>query len=121
MHPRRLAQVVAIVLLGALVANWRLVSLVLNPADATAFLVVAGWVGLLLASAIGLVQGKRWGAYALLALVPYSTILLSTPLIPAIDQLATMRGWLPLTVVNLVVLMAGGFLASRLGRQTATA
>jgi hypothetical protein len=116
MNPRRLAQVAALVLLGALIANWQLVGIMLHASEVILFLVCAGWLGLLLASTGGLVRGKRWGAYALLALVPYSTMLLGTPLIPGIDHLGGLRGWPLLAAPSLVELMVAGFLAARLGR-----
>ena len=46
------------------------------------------WILLTGATVAGLATGRRWSAYALLALVPFSTILLSIPLIPVVASVA---------------------------------
>jgi hypothetical protein len=116
MDVRRLGQVVAIVLVGVLIENWRLVTMVLYPRDAVVFLIGGTWLALLVASGAGLVQGKRWGAYTLMVLAPYSAALLATPLIPGISQLLGIRGPFTVVALNVVVLGIAGFLAYGLAR-----
>jgi hypothetical protein len=98
-------------LLGALifvglVANWRLAPWTFRVQDPIGGLVGLTWLGLAIVSVVGLLRVRRWGAYCLLVLAPFSTIMLATPLFPGM-HLVGLRGPVALVIWNLAALVSG--------------
>jgi hypothetical protein len=106
---RRLSQILAVLLLGSLAENWRLVAVVLYPRDATAFVLGGVWLGLVVGSGVGLLKQQRWGAYLLLLLAPYGTVMLATPLVPGVGLLGLASS--RVLALNLAVFVGGALLA----------
>lgn len=117
MDAHRVGQLVAALLLGTLVERWRLVTMVLYPQNIYVFLVGGTWLALVLASANGLFKGRRWGAYLLLVLAPFSTIMLSIPLVPGVSLLLGIQGPTTMIALNVAMLVAGVVLARTLDRS----
>ena len=93
----------ALLFIGLLV-NWRLVVWVLRVRDVWGIVVGVTWLALTLASVVGLARARRWGAYSLLVLAPFSTAMLATPLLPGVD-LVGLRGPVALVVWNAIALV----------------
>jgi len=106
MNRRTISRVLAIVLFVGLAANWRLVLWVFRIRDPLGFLVGVTWLGLVVATLVGLSRVRRWGAYTLLVLAPFSTVMLATPLLPGMHVVG-LRGPLALAIWNLVALLCG--------------
>ena len=106
MNRRRISLALAVLLLMGLVANWRLVFWVFRIGDPLGLLIGITWLLLVLATVVGLASSRRWGAFGLLLLAPFSTVLLASPLFPGM-QLVGLRGPLALALWNLVALLSG--------------
>jgi hypothetical protein len=106
MNRRSISRVLAILLLVGLAANWRLALSVFRIRDPLGLLVGVMWLGLTVATVVGLSRVRRWGAYTLLVLAPFSTVMLATPLLPGM-HLVGLRGPLALAIWNLVALVCG--------------
>jgi len=106
MNRRTISRVLAALLILGLAFNWRLVLWVVRIREPVGLLVGVIWMVLVLATIAGLAQGRRWGAGCLLVLAPFSTIMLSTPLLPGMHAVG-LKGPLALTVWNLVALLGG--------------
>ena len=116
MSKRILGRFVATLLLASLVENWSLLGFLVRAREPVLFLVCATWTGLFVGSVIGLLQSQRWGAILLALLAPFSTIFLSTPLLPGM-HLVGLKGPLALAAVNLIVLVAAIYLARTLDQR----
>jgi len=102
-----MTRLLALLLLGVLLERWRLFAVLATPFDAGALLLIVTllWIGLLLASVAGLLGARPWGAAALLALVPVSTVLHGVPLVPGLSRLLPAAAR-PTAVLVLNVLVA---------------
>ena len=106
MNRRTVSRVIAVLLLIGLVANWRLALWVFGVREPLGLLVGVTWLALVIATVVGLSMGRRWGAYSLLALAPFSTVMLSAPLFPGM-HLVGLKGPIALAAWNLVALLSG--------------
>src|SRR5207249_2224430 len=97
-------RLLAVLLLIGLLDNWRIPIWALRVQDPVGLLVGVTWLALLVASVVGLWRVQRRGAYSLLVLAPFSTVLLATPLLPAM-HLVGLKGPLALALWNLVALV----------------
>jgi hypothetical protein len=100
------SRILAALLLAGLVENWQLVAWLTGVRDWLSFLVGLTWLGLLIGSVIGLVRVRRWGIYLVFVLAPFSTIMLSTPLLPGM-RLFGLRGPVALSAWNLLAVAIG--------------
>jgi hypothetical protein len=101
---RNIGRILAVLLLGGVLENWCLVPWVSGARDLASLLIGVTWLGLTLAGVIGLVMTRRWGAYCVLLLAPFSTVLLATPLFPGMHLLG-LRGPMALAGWNLFALV----------------
>jgi hypothetical protein len=93
-----LTRALGVLLLAGLLENWRLVAWVIRVRGLVPLLVGVTWLGLSAAGVIGLLKARPWGAYTVLVLAPFSTIMLSTPLLPGMHLLGlkgpiALAGW----------------------------
>jgi hypothetical protein len=102
-------RLLAVLLLGVVIDRWRLLQILASPADSSALvlLVTLSWLGLLLASVVGLLGARRWGPVSLLLLVLVSTVFHGIPLVPGVSRLlpAAVRPG-SVFILNLVVAAA---------------
>lgn len=108
MTRRAVSWLLAALLLVGLVVNWRLALWVFRVRDPLGLAVGLSWLALILVSTIGLIQVRRWGAYALIILAPLSTVMLAAPLWPGMHVVG-LTGPLGLAVWNAVALVGGLF------------
>ncbi len=106
MNRRSISRVLGLLLLMGLIANWRLALLVFRIRNPLGLLVGVTWLALVIATLVGLSRVQRWGAYSLLVLAPFSTVMLATPLFPGM-HLVGLGGPIALAVWNLVALLGG--------------
>jgi|SRR5213592_2339401 len=104
MKRRSIGRLLAALLLVGFLENWRIPLWALRVRDPVGLLVGVTWLALLAASVVGLWSVRRWGAYSLLVLAPFSTVMLATPLLPAM-HLVGLKGPLALALWNLVALV----------------
>ena len=92
--------------------------------DSSALALLTSWTWLLLLgiAVAGLTSTRRWGAYALAALVPVSTMLMAIPLIPAVSKLipVSLRPE-ALATLNILVLVSVPLLLYRPARASVAA
>jgi len=96
-----ISRALAALLLAGLLENWRLVVWVATVRDLLSVLVGVTWLGLVIASLIGLFRARRWGAYMVVVLALFSTVMLAIPLFPAMHLLG-LKGPIALAVWNLL-------------------
>jgi hypothetical protein len=99
------SRLLAAVLVAGCIENWRLLGWIFR-IRGIGLLVGAAWLGLVIASVFGLVRARRWGAYILFVLAPYSTIMIGTPLFPGM-HLFGFKGPVALALWNLLAIAAG--------------
>ena len=117
MSGRKVALIVATLLIASLAENWRLFGLLIRASEPVLFLVCATWSALFLGSIVGLLQRQRWGAVLLVVLAPFSTLFLATPLLPGM-HLVGLKGPVALAALNFLMLAAGIYLVRVLGRTS---
>jgi hypothetical protein len=105
MTKRSISRVLAALLLAGLLENWRLVAWVAGARDLLLLLVGVTWLALVVVSVVGLLRARRWGAYMVLVLAPFSTVMLATPLFPGMHLLG-LKGPIALAGWNLLALGA---------------
>jgi hypothetical protein len=105
LHRLSIGRILAALLLAGFIENWRLIVWVFRVRDIGS-VVGAAWLGLVVASIMGLILGRRWGAKILFVLAPYSTVMLATPLLPGMDFFG-FRGPIALALWNLLAIAAG--------------
>ena len=103
---RSISRLLAFLLLLGLAANWRQVLWVFGIRDPLGLTVGVTWLALVIASVVGLSMIRRFGAYSLIVLAVFSTLMLSIPLFPGMHAVG-LRGPTALTVWNLVALLCG--------------
>ena len=104
-----LTRVLALLIVVALIANWRDAGLLRHPVSLGG-LVVLTYLVRSIASCAGLLLGRRRGFYSLDATVLFGTIMLSVSFIPIPLGLLPLRErWIGLAVLNTIVLIAGIF------------
>ena len=106
MDRRGISRVLAALLLVGLAFNWRLVLWVFRIREPIGLVVGLTWLALVVVTIIGLARGRRWGAVCLLVLAPFSTVMLSTPLLPGMHAVG-LRGPVALVIWNLLALLGG--------------
>ena len=103
-----LRHILALLLVVACVVHWRIVLLFLGDPLSVGGVVCLTYLTLSIAACAGLVLGRRWGFYSFYAAVLFGTIMLSVSFIPIpLGFLPARERWIGLTVVNLIVLIAG--------------
>jgi hypothetical protein len=87
----------------------------------TAWAMSSAWLGLVILTIAGLAGGRKWGAYSLTLLSPFSTLLMSVPLLPGITTLVpdAARSY-AMAFANIAVLAAVPILLKQDRRQVAT-
>jgi hypothetical protein len=98
--------VLAGLLLIGLIANWQIVFWVFRIRELLGLLVGVTWLTLVIAAVVGLARIRRSGVYSLLVLAPFSTVMLSVPLLPGM-RLVGLDGPIALAAWNLVALLGG--------------
>jgi hypothetical protein len=106
MNRRTISRVLAALLLIGLAFNWRVVLWVFRIRDPIGLAVGVMWLVLVVSTILGLSRGRRWGAGCLLVLAPFSTVMLSTPLLPGMHAVG-LKGPVALAIWNLVALLGG--------------
>ena len=105
-----LTRILALLVVVAFVAHWRLVPWFLRDPVSVGGLVFLTYLVLSIASCAGLLRRRRWGFYSLHACVLFGTIMLSVSFIPIpLGFLPVRERWIGLAVLNAIVLMAGAF------------
>ena len=100
-----ISRVLAVLVSAGLLENWQLAAWVTSVRGLVPVLVGVTWLGLALASVIGLAMPRRWGAYTVLVLAPFSTVMLGAPLFPGMHLLG-LKGPIALAAWNLLALAA---------------
>lgn len=118
---RLLARILALVVVVAFLADWRLVPWFVGDPMSVGGLVFLTYLVLSVAACVGLLRRRRWGFYSFDACVLFGTILLSVPFIPIpLGFLPLGERWIGLTLLNLIVLSAGALGERWLRVDTAT-
>ena len=106
MNRLRIGQILAVLLLIGLAANWRLALWVFRVQDRLGLVIGAAWLVLVILTVAGLASGLRWAAFTLFVLAVFSTAALSIPLFPGM-HIVGLRGPIALAAWNFVPLLAG--------------
>jgi len=105
-----LTRALALLVIVAFVAHWRLVPWFLRNPVSVGGLVFLTYLGLSIASCAGLLRFRRWGFYSLYAYVLFGMIMLSIAFIPIpLGFLPVGKGWIGMAVLNAIVLLVGAF------------
>lgn len=104
MNRRQISQILAVLLLIGLAGNWRLAIWIVRTPEPPGLAVGVMWFGLVITTVIGLWRVHRWGAYTLIVLALFSTVALSTPLLPGM-HLVGLSGPVALAAWNCLALL----------------